>query len=146
MVAQAVRSGTPVSAVALDLDHFKALNDRYGHQAGDDALAAVGGVLRDGLRVSDFAGRWGGEEFLVLLPDTDIGGGQLLAEKLRDADRRRSRSPAVPTGITASFGVAALPEHAIDGDELVRAADRALYAAKAAGRNRVGVAGDARHC
>ena len=74
----------PLSAVALDLDHFKALNDRHGHQAGDEALAAVGAALRSGVRASDFAGRWGGEEFVLLLPDTDAAGAVALAEKLRE--------------------------------------------------------------
>ena len=127
----------------MDLDRFKALNDRYGHQAGDEALAAVGAVLRSGVRASDFAGRWGGEEFVLLLPDTDGAGAVAVAEKLREAARRRVTVPSVPTGITASFGVAALPEHARDADALLRAADRALYAAKQAGRNRVELAATA---
>jgi diguanylate cyclase (GGDEF)-like protein len=136
MVAQAERGGAPLSAIAIDLDHFKALNDRYGHQAGDEALAAVGAALASSLRTSDFAGRWGGEEFLVLLPDTDIDGGAEVAAKLH-ALLRSLPLPAVPSGMTASVGVAALPRDAATADELVRAADRALYAAKAAGRDRV---------
>ena len=139
MVAQADRTVTPLSAIAMDLDRFKALNDRYGHQAGDEALAAVGAALDAGVRASDFAGRWGGEEFVLLLPDTDAAGAAALAEKLREAIASVTL-PSVPTGITGSFGVAALPEHARDADGLLRAADRALYAAKQAGRNRVEVA------
>ncbi len=139
MVAQAGRTGTPLSAIAMDLDRFKALNDRYGHQAGDEALAAVGAVLRSGVRASDFAGRWGGEEFVLLLPDTDGAGAVALAEKLRELIAAVT-VPSVPTGVTASFGVAALPEHARDADGLLRAADRALYAAKQAGRDRVELA------
>ena len=140
MAAQAVRSGTALSAVAVDLDHFKKLNDLHGHQAGDDALAAVGSALRRGLRVGDFAGRWGGEEFLILLPDTDAEGAGTLAQKLRELIAGLA-IPAVPSGLTASLGVAGLHEHAATADELVRAADRALYGAKAAGRDRVGIAG-----
>ncbi len=75
----------PVTAIMVDLDHFKQVNDRFGHGAGDDALAAVGDVLRSALRASDFAGRYGGEEFLILLPDTDHEGGLEAAEKVREA-------------------------------------------------------------
>ena len=139
MVAQAGRTVTPLSAIAMDLDRFKALNDRYGHQAGDEALAAVGAALRAGVRASDFAGRWGGEEFVLLLPDTDAAGAAALAEKLREAIASLTVL-SVPAGITGSFGVAALPEHARDADGLLRAADRALYVAKQAGRNRVELA------
>ena len=77
----------------LDLDHFKALNDRHGHQAGDEVLESVGAALRHGVRASDFAGRWGGEEFVVLLPDTDHEGALQAAETMR-ASSRGSRSPA----------------------------------------------------
>jgi diguanylate cyclase (GGDEF)-like protein len=141
MVAQAGRSVQPLGAVALDLDHFKALNDRHGHQAGDQALAAVGAALAATVRASDFAGRWGGEEFLVLLPDTGLEGTTLLAEKLRAAIATID-VPGAPGRITASAGVAVVPDHAADAEELLRAAARALYAAKAAGRNRVARAGD----
>ena len=139
MVAQAGRATAPLSAIALDLDHFKALNDRHGHQAGDEALAAVGAALRSALRTSDFAVRWVGEEF-VLLPDTDLAGAAEVAGKLGEQIAAIMLA-AVPAGVTASLGVASLPEHAGTGDELFRAADRALYGAKAAGRNRVQVAG-----
>jgi diguanylate cyclase (GGDEF)-like protein len=140
MVAQAGRGTAPLSVIALDLDHFKALNDRHGHQAGDEALAAVGAALRAGVRASDFAGRWGGEEFVVLLPDTDLAGAAEVAGKLRELIAGIT-VPAAPSGVTASLGVASLPEHAGSGDELFRAADRALYGAKAAGRDRVHLAG-----
>ena len=141
MVAQATRGGSPLSAIVLDLDHFKALNDRHGHQAGDDVLESVGAALRRGVRTSDFAGRWGGEEFVVLLPDTDHEGALRLAETLRATST--GCTPTVTAHITASLGVATLPDHAVDGPALIRAADRALYAAKAAGRNRVMAAVDA---
>jgi diguanylate cyclase (GGDEF)-like protein len=140
MVAQTARSGGSLAAIALDLDHFKALNDQYGHQAGDEVLAGLGAALSRSLRASDFAGRWGGEEFVVLLPDTDAAGAADVAAKLRDLIGT-IRVPSVPVGVTASLGVAALPEHAATSDDLLRAADRALYAAKAAGRDRVIVSG-----
>ena len=84
MVAQAARSELPLSAVLCDLDHFKQINDVYGHEKGDQALAAASAALRAALRESDLAGRYGGEEFLILLPDTPLDGAVVLAEKLRD--------------------------------------------------------------
>ncbi len=136
MVAAAGRTLAPVTAILLDLDHFKQINDRFGHGAGDDALAAVGDVMRSTLRDSDFAGRYGGEEFLMLLPDTDHEGGLQAAEKVREAVQALQVTQ-VDGPITASLGVASYPGDAMDSDTLVRMADRALYAAKAAGRNRV---------
>jgi diguanylate cyclase (GGDEF)-like protein len=134
MVAQSMRSGSPLSAIVIDLDRFKALNDRHGHQAGDEVLETFGATLRRGVRTSDFAGRWGGEEFVVLLPDTGLEGALQAAETMR-ASFEGMQVPAVTAHITASLGVATLPDHAGDGPSLIRAADRALYAAKAAGRN-----------
>ena len=135
MVAQAGRSLSPLGVVLLDLDRFRVINDLHGHSHGDKALAAVGRLLSATIRASDFAARFGGEEFLLLLPETDRLGSIELAEKIR---KQIERTELVQTGpITASFGVAGLPEDAVDPDELVRKADRALYMAKAQGRNRV---------
>jgi diguanylate cyclase (GGDEF)-like protein len=135
MVAQAGRSLSPLGVVLLDLDRFRVINDLHGHSHGDRALAAVGRLLPATIRASDFAARFGGEAFLLLLPETDRRGAIELAEKIR---RQIERTELVQTGpITASFGVAGLPEDAVDPDELVRKADRALYMAKAQGRNRV---------
>jgi diguanylate cyclase (GGDEF)-like protein len=136
MVAQAQRTGRPLTAVMVDLDHFKALNDVYGHERGNEALAAVGQILTTGVRASDFAGRYGGEEFIMLLPDTGREGGVVLAEKVRRSIAALVL-PEVDRPITASFGVATLPDDAADASTLVRAADRALYRAKADGRDRV---------
>ena len=136
MVAQALRTGGPLTAVMVDLDHFKQLNDVYGHERGNEALAAVGQILTAGVRVSDFAGRYGGEEFILLLPETAREGGVVLAEKLRRALGALVLADVDRT-ITASFGVASLPDDGIDAATLVRAADRALYQAKADGRDRV---------
>ena len=135
MLAHASRTVSPLSVVLLDLDHFKQINDGYGHGVGDDVLAAVGGALTGGLRASDFAGRYGGEEFLVLLPDTDGQGALDAAEKVRAAIEGIAL-PNLDRAVTASLGVAAYPTDALDSETLVRMADRALYAAKAAGRNR----------
>jgi diguanylate cyclase (GGDEF)-like protein len=139
MVAQASRNVSPLAALLLDLDHFKQINDQFGHGHGDDVLAAVGAVLGDGLRASDFAGRHGGEEFLVLLPDTGLEAAVHTADKLRLA-LSQIFIPQVERTITASIGVAVLPNHAADGDALLRAADRALYVAKGNGRDRTEVA------
>jgi diguanylate cyclase (GGDEF)-like protein len=136
MVAHAGRTVTPLAAVMLDLDHFKQINDRFGHGAGDDVLAGVGEALVAALRGSDFGGRWGGEEFLMLLPGTDHAGALEVAEKLRVAVAALDfQQPELR--VTASFGVAAYPLDALDADTLLRTADRALYAAKAKGRNRI---------
>jgi diguanylate cyclase (GGDEF)-like protein len=142
MVAQAGRSLNPLAVVLLDLDHFKKINDTYGHDKGDEVLASVGATLTAGLRASDFAGRYGGEEFLLLLPETDAEGARTILERLRLAIAAITIS-VVDLHVTASFGVAVLPDHAVDASTLIRQADRALYAAKAGGRNRVEVVTDA---
>ncbi len=134
--AQAGRTTTPLALVVFDLDHFKAINDTYGHGKGDEVLAAVGAVAADTLRASDFVGRLGGEEFAAVLPDTDLPGGLESAEKLRAAIAQIT-VPGVDRAISASFGVAVMPDHAGEPDLLLREADRALYAAKSAGRDRV---------
>jgi diguanylate cyclase (GGDEF)-like protein len=136
MVAEAGRGDRPLSALLLDLDHFKQINDTFGHGPGDEVLAAVGEVLRSTIRESDFAGRYGGEEFLILLPDTDATGALEVAEKLR-AGVATIAVPTVDRRITTSIGVATLPGDAHDTPTLLRAADRALYSAKANGRDRV---------
>jgi diguanylate cyclase (GGDEF)-like protein len=140
MAAHAGRTATPLAAILFDLDHFKHINDTHGHPKGDEVLAAVGDVASSVVRASDFAGRYGGEEFLVLLPGADAEGARVVAEKLRDAISRLQVN-GVDRAVTASFGVAAVPEHAGDANELLRQADRALYVAKHAGRDRVQVAG-----
>ncbi|HWF34822.1 MAG TPA: diguanylate cyclase [Solirubrobacteraceae bacterium] len=139
MAAQAGRTLTPLSAIVLDLDHFKKINDSFGHGRGDDVLAAVGAVLPTLVRSGDFVGRYGGEEFIVLMADTETEGAALLAEKIRVAIAEIA-VPGVEREITASLGVATIPHHAGTSDQLVRNADRALYVAKTNGRNRVEIA------
>jgi diguanylate cyclase (GGDEF)-like protein len=136
MVAQASRTVSPLSAALLDLDHFKRINDTYGHGRGDEVLAEVAAVLGSSVRESDFVGRYGGEEFLILLPDTDKQQTQVVAEKVRAAVAAIAPS-TIDWPVTASLGVATLPHDAGDADTLIRAADRALYVAKGNGRNRV---------
>jgi diguanylate cyclase (GGDEF)-like protein len=139
MVAQANRTLAPLTAVMLDLDHFKHINDQFGHGKGDEVLAAVGAALSSCLRASDFAGRFGGEEFLVLLPDTSLEGAVQVAEKMR-LTVASITIPGVERSITVSLGIADLLEHAGNATGLIREADRALYSAKAAGRNQTVVA------
>jgi diguanylate cyclase (GGDEF)-like protein len=136
MAAHAGRTATPLSVVIFDLDRFKKINDTFGHGKGDEVLAAVGAVASDTVRASDLVGRYGGEEFLVLLPDTMREGAMNVAEKLRQAISELS-VPGMDWRITSSFGVAVLPADAGEPEELLRAADRALYLAKTNGRNRV---------
>jgi diguanylate cyclase (GGDEF)-like protein len=138
MVAHAGRAVSPLSAALLDLDHFKRINDTLGHGRGDEVLAAVAATLRSSLRDSDFVGRYGGEEFLLLLPDTGKREARLVAEKVRVAVEATAVHN-LELKVSASLGVATLPDDCGDADSLVRAADRALYAAKGGGRNRVEV-------
>jgi diguanylate cyclase (GGDEF)-like protein len=135
MGAHAVRAVSPMAAILLDLDKFKQINDIHGHDSGDEVLATIGQLLTQSLRTSDFAARYGGEEFLLLLPDTDRQGALILAEKLRQTIEQADFSRMA--SITGSFGVAVMPDDAGETDQLIRQADRALYRAKARGRNRV---------
>ena len=139
MVAQASRSVSTLTAIMLDLDHFKQINDRFGHGKGDDVLAAVGTVITASLRASDFAGRFGGEEFLVLLPDTASTADVAVAERIRGAIAAIT-VPGVERASTASLGDADLLEHAGTADGLIHEAVRAHYTAKTLGRNRIAVA------
>jgi diguanylate cyclase (GGDEF)-like protein len=139
-VANAKRHGHPMSVIMLDLDHFKELNDRYGHQQGDVVLQEVASTLRASMRDGETAYRYGGEEFAILITQGGPDDAAALAERLRErveADFKRGGRQLV----TASFGIATLPEHAGDGEGLVSEADRALYSAKNSGRNRVHRAG-----
>jgi diguanylate cyclase (GGDEF)-like protein len=134
--ARAERLETPLSVVLADLDGFKEVNDEYGHAVGDAVLRAFAEVLRDTLRESDLAGRWGGEEFLLLLPGADEEGAAQLAERVRVglAVRRIASVPGLR--VTASFGVAEYAGEA-NTEQLVAAADDALYRAKRGGKDRV---------
>ena len=124
-----------VALLVCDLDHFKAVNDRYGHDLGDQVLARFGELLRELARDTDVPMRLGGEEFCVVLPDTDHTGAVQAAERLR-ASTAQQLAELVPEGLTVSIGVAATSQGVLDARALMNAADRSLYAAKAAGRNR----------
>lgn len=134
-VAQLQRA--PMSLIIADIDHFKAINDRFGHQAGDTALHQFASALMDNCRASDIVARFGGEEFVILMPSTVTRDGLIAAERLCQSVRAR---PITVEGtvmdVTASFGVAGLTDPALV-EQAIRAADLALYRAKAEGRNRV---------
>jgi diguanylate cyclase len=136
MIAQASRTVSPLAVLLLDLDHFKQINDTHGHGRGDDVLSAVGATLGASLRDSDFVGRYGGEEFVILLPATGREEALVAAETIRAAVETIT-VPGVARPITASIGVAVMPDDAGESVALLRHADRRLYAAKAKGRNRV---------
>ena len=138
-VERAVRFERPLAVVVLDVDHFKDVNDRHGHQRGDAVLAELAQRVRAQVRDVDTVARYGGEELVVVLPETDGSGGRLLAERVREAVAREPFDGADRTGlaVTVSCGVADLPTCGRSADELVRAADDALYVAKASGRDRV---------
>jgi diguanylate cyclase (GGDEF)-like protein len=125
----------------MDLDHFKQVNDVHGHDRGDEVLAGVATALADSLREMDFPARMGGEEFLVLLPETDLAGATIAAEGIARAIAKTFAAD-INTAITASFGIAGYPQHGRDPVALTRSADRALYQAKQDGRNCIRVAPD----
>ncbi len=133
LVAVSHRHDRWLALMVLDLDGFKAVNDRSGHLAGDSRLQRLGRLLGDEIRQSDIAARLGGDEFAVLLPDADAAQAVLVAERIR---RAIEIDPELD-GLTASIGVAASRGQGVDLDELLASGDRALYAAKRQGRNRV---------
>ena len=141
---RARRSQLPMSLIVFDLDHFKAINDRYGHLAGDAVLGAVGGRMNSVLRGSDLKCRYGGEEFLILLPDTPTQGAMRVAETLR----REIEGSSIPWNddmlrVTASFGITAITPGEMDPLAAIARADEALYRAKQDGRNCVRSAAEA---
>lgn len=141
-IHRAVRSRIPIGIIMMDIDHFKSLNDTYGHEAGDLVLAELSGIIRKNVRASDVACRYGGEEFILILPNADGEVTRQRAENLRAEvesyefvyHRQSLRK------VTVSLGVAAFPEHDQSADSILKKADEALYLAKKLGRNRVEIA------
>ncbi len=141
-INRALRHGSPMSLLMLDIDHFKRINDTWGHPAGDQVLQAIGKLLRDSCRVYDVPGRYGGEEFCIVLPETKPGNTTVVAERIRH--RLEETELACGEGaviVTASMGIAGM-EASSEGEilspaALIDRADRALYTAKSRGRNRV---------
>lgn len=139
-VDRAARHGRPMSVVMIDIDHFKVINDRHGHDVGDQVLQRVAALVRDTVRQSvDVVARFGGEEFVLLLPETGLAGARILAERIRKAfEESLVDTDGGPVSFTASFGVEEFRTALDTGVETVlKRADDALYRAKAAGRNRV---------
>lgn len=136
-VARSARYDEPLSLALIDVDGLKALNDREGHRAGDAALGLVGSAVRTGSRASDLAARWGGDEFALLAPNTGSEAAAQLAERVRALVA--AGRPGAGGGVTISVGIATLEPDSrpCEPEELVRAADAALYEAKRSGRNRV---------
>ena len=140
-MSRAGRARRPVGIIMLDLDHFKAFNDTHGHEVGDALLREVGAVLQRSIRGEDIACRYGGEEFILILPEASLGDAAQRAEQLRQSiatidviHRRQAVGP-----VTVSLGVAIYPDHGSTSAAVLRAADAALYQAKALGRDRVEV-------
>lgn len=137
-LARCMRDGQALTIMMLDIDHFKRINDLYGHQAGDSMLVELGKLLSRMARASDVACRYGGEEFLVFMPSMTLEAGRLRAEQLRvDFAAMRVHFGEFTLHTTISIGIAVYPGHGTSADELIRAADLALYQAKQAGRDRV---------
>jgi diguanylate cyclase (GGDEF)-like protein len=136
-IERATRFGRPLAVLMLDLDRFKLINDRHGHQVGDAVLIELAARMRTEVREVDTLARYGGEEFVVVLPETDADGAARTAERLGTVIRasRFCQGTAHELPVTASLGVAVFPDHGADASQLLRSADNALYAAKAAGRD-----------
>ena len=132
----------PLSVLTMDLDHFRLINDAYGHVVGSHCLSEVGALIRETMRVSDVTGRYGGEEFVSFLPETDTAAALMVAERVRETFAARTFEYGATTyQVRISIGIATYPADGGNVDALVRSADKALYRAKALGRNRCVVAG-----
>jgi diguanylate cyclase (GGDEF)-like protein len=141
-INRALRHGSPMALLMLDIDHFKNINDTYGHGVGDQVLQSVGRTLKDSCRVYDVPARYGGEEFCIVLPETPTGNTTIVAERIRQRLQQSSVTVGdVEVSVTASFGIAGVdsaPEEGIlSPAALIDRADRALYTAKHRGRNRI---------
>ena len=146
-LVRGARYGTPVSLVMVDVDDFKKYNDRFGHEAGNEILAAIAKLLSESVRELDLTVRYGGEEFTIVLPSTTKAGAELVAQRARKsiADHDfAGEDPKRGGKLTVSMGLATFPHDASDVDDLIRHADRALYMAKADGKNRVQLYGEGR--
>jgi diguanylate cyclase (GGDEF)-like protein len=135
-----VRYKTPTSCLLIDIDHFKSINDEYGHRTGDKVLKEIANLIKNCLRKVDTVARWGGEEFIVLLPETDKEQAVKAASRIIDTIRNHEFAD-ISEKITASIGIASVPESNIESAEkLINVSDNALYEAKTRGRNRIEVA------
>jgi diguanylate cyclase (GGDEF)-like protein len=138
---RARRGQTPVSVIVLDLDNFKLINDEYGHDIGDKVLVMLAHQLTKSVREEDFVYRYGGEEFVIVLPGATLDIAQQRAEQACQAVRAmRVETGSTPLHVTISAGVATYPEHGTDHEQLIVQADKALYVAKESGRDRIELA------
>ncbi len=136
------RHGIPLSIIFLDLDGFKGINDQYGHLAGSGTLTEVGGILAEGVRESDILARYGGDEFVAVLPETPASGAIVIAERLRRSieENRFLQPMGLAARISASFGIASYPDHALTPEALIQKADQAMYRVKEREKNGIEVA------
>ncbi len=136
------RHGIPLSVIFLDLDGFKGINDQYGHLAGSGTLAEVGSILAQAVRESDILARYGGDEFVVVLPETPASGALVIAERLRKAIEEHGflQGHGLAARISASFGIASYPDHALTPEGLIQKADQAMYRVKERDKNGIEVA------
>ena len=140
-LARAKRDGYPISLAMIDLDHFKQVNDTYGHTAGDEVLKALGTLLQAHAREGDIPCRYGGEEFVLVLPRMSLNVARQRGEQWREAfGAQKVRHGDLDICVTMSIGLATYPDHGATAESLIVSADRALYRAKAAGRNRLELA------
>ncbi len=136
-ITRAQRYHHPISVLMMDLDHFKQINDTHGHLVGSQCLAEVGKLIRESTRETDVSGRYGGEEFVTFLPETEAAAGLIVADRVRETlEKRVFEHGTITYRVRISIGVAVWPKDGDDLESVVRAADIALYAAKAQGRNR----------
>jgi diguanylate cyclase (GGDEF)-like protein len=138
-IQRTARKGSPLSVLLMDIDHFKKVNDTYGHQLGDVVLVDLANIIKKHLRTYDVAARYGGEEFVAILPETPLNEAVAVAERIRIGTQKTVFPDKLQTlKITVSVGVATYPMPGLDSvDDLIRIADEGLYRAKAEGRNRV---------
>jgi diguanylate cyclase (GGDEF)-like protein len=136
------RHGIPLSIIFLDLDGFKSVNDLHGHLAGSATLTEVGTILAQAVRESDILARYGGDEFVVVLPETPAAGALVIAERIRKSIAAHSflRGQGLEARISASFGIAAYPDHALTPEGLIQKADQAMYRVKERDKNGIEVA------
>jgi diguanylate cyclase (GGDEF)-like protein len=136
------RHGIPLSIIFLDLDGFKGVNDQYGHLAGSSTLTEVGGILAQAVRESDILARYGGDEFVAVLPETPPSGALVIAERIRRAIEAHCflEAQGLAARISASFGIASYPDHALTPEGLIQKADQAMYRVKERDKNGIEVA------